>query len=82
LCLRSLHHRFIAWTKPDTSSLLLGKLTDLARSKSKLAAENALLRRQVKRPACCSGYLRHPFQNKQGKKMEITLFVVWKRRKR
>ncbi len=58
-CLRSLHHRFVAWTKPDTTSLLLGTLTDLARSKSKLMAENALLRqqliilrRQVKRPAC------------------------------
>ena len=59
LCLQSLHHRFVAWTKPDTTSLLLGTLTDLARSKSELVAENALLRqqliilrRQVKRPAC------------------------------
>jgi len=59
LCLRSLHHRFVTWTKPDTTSLLLAALTDLARSKSKLVAENALLRqqliilrRQVKRPAC------------------------------
>ena len=53
------HHRFVAWTKPDTTSLLLGTLTDLARSKSELVAENAflrqqliVLRRQVKRPAC------------------------------
>jgi putative transposase len=59
LCLQSLHHRFVAWTKPDTTSLLLGTLTDLARSKSELMAENALLRkpliilrRQVKQPAC------------------------------
>jgi putative transposase len=59
LCFQSLHHRFIAWTKPDTTSLLLGTLADLARSKSELVAENALLRqqliilrRQVKRPAC------------------------------
>jgi len=59
LCLRSFHHRYLAWTKPDTSSLLLGMLTDLARGKSELVAENALLRqqviilrRQVKRPAC------------------------------
>jgi hypothetical protein len=59
LCLRSLHHRFVTWTKPDTTSLLLATLTDLARSKSELVAENALLRqqliilrRQVKRPAC------------------------------
>ncbi len=56
---QSLHHRFLAWTKPDTTSLLLATLTDLARSKSELVAENALLRqqviilrRQVKRPAC------------------------------
>jgi len=59
LCLRSLHHCFVTWTKPDTTSLLLGTLTDLSRSKSELVAENALLRqqliilrRQVKRPAC------------------------------
>ena len=57
--LQSLHHRFVAWTTPDTTSLLLATLTDLARSKSELVAENALLRqqliilrRQVKRPAC------------------------------
>jgi putative transposase len=59
LCLRSLHHRFVAWTKPNTTSLLLRTLTDLARSKTELVAENTLLRqqliilrRQVKRPAC------------------------------
>ena len=58
-CLRSLNYRFVAWTIPDTTSLLLGTLTDLARSRSELVAENALLRqqliilrRQVKRPAC------------------------------
>jgi hypothetical protein len=55
MCLQSLHRRFIDWTKPDTtSSLLLGSLTDLARSKSELVAENALLRQQLillKRPA-------------------------------
>jgi putative transposase len=56
---RSLHHRFVAWTKPNTTSLMLGMLTDQARSKSELVAENALLRQQliilrrrVKRPAC------------------------------
>jgi hypothetical protein len=59
LCLRSLHHRFVTWTKPDTNSLLLATLTDLSRSKFELVAENALLRqqliilrRQVKRPTC------------------------------
>jgi len=43
LCLQSLHYHFVAWTKPDTTSLLLLTLTDLARSKSELMAENALL---------------------------------------
>jgi hypothetical protein len=59
LYLQSLHYRFVTWSKPDTTSLLLGTLLDLSRSKSELVAENALLRqqllilrRQVKRPAC------------------------------
>ena len=59
LCLQSLHHRFVVWTTPDTTSLLLLTLIDQARSKSELVAENAflrkpliILRRQVKRPAC------------------------------
>jgi hypothetical protein len=43
VCLQSLHPCFVAWTKPDTTSLLLGTLTDLARSKSELVAENATL---------------------------------------
>ena len=54
-----LQHRYLAWTRPDTSSLLLGTLNDLARSRSELVAENAflrqqliVLRRQVKRPVC------------------------------
>jgi hypothetical protein len=58
VCLQSLHQRFVAWTTPDTTSLLLLTLTDQARSKSQLVAENALLRqqliilrRQVNRPA-------------------------------
>jgi putative transposase len=59
LCLRSFNDRFVAWTTPESTSLLLLTLTDQARSKSQLVAENALLRkpliilrRQVKRPAC------------------------------
>jgi len=51
--------RYVHWTTPLTSSLPLGTLADLARSKAELVAENALLRqqliilkRQVKRPAC------------------------------
>ena len=58
-CLRSLNYCFVSWTKPNTSSLLRETLTDQARNKSELVAENALLRqqliilrRQVKRPAC------------------------------
>ncbi len=54
-----LRTRCVHWTKPLTSSLPLGTLADLARSKAELMAENALLRqqliilkRQVKRPAC------------------------------
>jgi putative transposase len=54
-----LRTRFIHWTTPLTSSLPLGTLADLARSKAELMAENALLRqqlnilkRQVKRPTC------------------------------
>jgi putative transposase len=60
LCFQSLHHHYIHWTKPGTArSLMVGALTDLARSKSELVAENALLRQQliilrrhVKRPVC------------------------------
>ncbi len=58
-CLQSLHHRFVDWTKPSTTALIVGTVTDLARTRSELVAENALLRqqliilrRQVKRPAC------------------------------
>ena len=54
-----LRTRFVHWTTPLTSSLPLGTLADLARSKPELVAENALLRqqliilkRQVKQPAC------------------------------
>ena len=54
-----LRTRCVHWTTPLTSSLPLGTLADLARSKSELIAENALLRqqliilnRQVKRQAC------------------------------
>ncbi len=42
-CLQSLRQRFVVWTKPDTTSLLLLTLTDLSRSKSELVAENAFL---------------------------------------
>src|SRR5438876_11997954 len=58
-CWHALSSRFARWSKPLRTSLPLGTLTDLGRSKSELIAENALLRqqliilkRQVKRPAC------------------------------
>jgi hypothetical protein len=43
VCLQSLNDRFVAWTEPVITSLLLLTLTDLARSKSELVAENARL---------------------------------------
>ena len=59
ICFQSFHHHLVDWTKPSNTTLVLGTLTDLSRSKSELVAENALLRkpliilrRQVKRPAC------------------------------
>jgi putative transposase len=58
ICLQLLQQSFRDWTNPSTTSLLMGMLTDLPRSKSELMAENALLRQQliilrrhVKRPA-------------------------------
>jgi putative transposase len=57
-CFGWFHQRLLQWTRPTSRSLLGGTLTDLARTKSDLLAENALLRkpliilrRQVKRPA-------------------------------
>jgi len=47
LCFQSLHYHFVAWTKPDITSFLLGTLTDLARSTSELVAENVTLRRSL-----------------------------------
>jgi putative transposase len=58
-CWNALSSRLTRWTKSLGTSLPLGTLTDLGRSKSELIAENALLRqqliilkRQVKRLAC------------------------------
>jgi putative transposase len=58
-CFHLLQHGFLCWTRPLSASLLLGTLADLARGKSELVAENALLRqqliilrRQSKRPVC------------------------------
>ncbi len=59
LCFNALHDSIVRWMKPHSTSLLLGTIADLARGKSELLVENALLRqqviilrRQVKRPAC------------------------------
>jgi putative transposase len=58
-CFHTLHDGMVRWMKPRSTSLLLGTITDLAKGKSELLVENALLRqqliilhRQVKRPAC------------------------------
>jgi hypothetical protein len=50
-CHRSLNDRFVAWITPETTSLLLGSLTDLSRSKSELVAENARLASTIDHPA-------------------------------
>jgi putative transposase len=58
-CFHLLQNSFLHWTRPLNTSSLLGTLADLARGKSELVAENALLRqqlimlrRQSKRPVC------------------------------
>ncbi len=42
-----LRARFVHGIKPSTSSLPLGTLADLARSKSELVTENVLVRQQL-----------------------------------
>jgi len=42
-----LHRRLLAATRPTTAPLVVGTLVDMARSKSALVAENALLRHQL-----------------------------------
>jgi len=56
---QALHRHLLAITKPTATSLVVGTLADVVRSKSALIAENALLRQQliilrrsVKRPHC------------------------------
>src|SRR5918997_414447 len=56
---RALRRRLAAATRPAAAPLVTGTLTDLARTKPQLVAENALLRqqllilrRQVGRPRC------------------------------
>jgi len=47
MCLQSIQHHFLDWTKPATTSLRVGTVADLAKNKSELVAENALLRQQL-----------------------------------
>jgi putative transposase len=56
-----IQNRFITWTKPATSSLIAGIVSDFTKSKADLLAENALLRkqliilnRQIKKPSFTS----------------------------
>jgi hypothetical protein len=59
-CLFSrVQQRVLQWTRPTSRSLFAGTLNDLARTRTELITENALLRqqliilrRQVKHPAC------------------------------
>jgi putative transposase len=45
--LRAIRGRLARWTRPTTSSVVLGTAADMVRSKPELVAENALLRRQL-----------------------------------
>jgi putative transposase len=56
-CFQSFHHHLADWTKPSNTSLVLGTMTDLSRSKSELVAENALLRQQL---IILSRYVKRP----------------------
>jgi putative transposase len=58
-CFHALHDGSVRWMKPRSTSLVLGTIADLAKGKSELLVENAMLRQQliilhrhVKRPAC------------------------------
>jgi putative transposase len=66
-CFHVLQHGLLSWIKPPQASLCLEE-PQVLREKSELIAENALLRqqliilrRQIKRLACCAGYLVYLF---------------------
>jgi putative transposase len=46
-CFHALHDDIVRWMKPRSTSLLLGTITDLAKGRSELIVENALLRQQL-----------------------------------
>jgi len=59
LCFYVFHNGFVGRMRPHNTSLLLGTIADLAKGRTELLVENALLRqqlivlsRQIKRPAC------------------------------
>jgi len=59
LCFHMLHNGFVRWMRPHNTSLLRGTVAGLAKGRTQLLVENALLRqqlivlsRQIKRPAC------------------------------
>lgn len=59
LCFYVFHYGFVRWMRPHNTSLLVGTVADLAKGRTELLVENALLRqhlivlsRQIKRPAC------------------------------
>ncbi len=61
-----LKERIKYWTKPASSVLINGILSDLTRSHTELVVENALLRqqlivlkRQIKRPVLATSLIRH-----------------------
>ena len=45
--MQALRKQLAAWTKPMTSSLVVGSMRDFMRTKPQLIAENALLRQQM-----------------------------------
>jgi putative transposase len=68
---QALHHRFRDWTKLDTAtSLLVGTLSDLARSKTELVAENALLRQQL---IILSRHVKRPVFKKSDRMLLVLL---------
>jgi hypothetical protein len=59
LCFHVLPNSFVRWMRPHKTSLLFGTVADLAKGRTQLLVENALVRvplivlsRQIKRPAC------------------------------
>lgn len=63
--LQRVEQRLKRWSQPTNSSLLLGTIIDMTRSKSELIVENAFMRqyliilsRQTKRPVLTSSDIR------------------------